>query len=175
MIRRVLGFLAAQPIPSNRFRNRAIGNMIPIATKADLPQNRSITPDLAPHKKCSYEHSLCRPLTNPAAPAPRRSGNSSTTAGTLFWPTTKNVTARISVRSTPPPRPLSNPSSAVAISPQASPASSAPTAATNAFLPSPASSFAQGFGRTGGPPLLSIPPPFFASVPEASNGRPSES
>ena len=91
-------------------------------TQPDFPQTRTITPDLASHEKCSYEHSLCPPFTNPAAPALRPSGKSSTTAGTNSSPSTKNYTANPSARSTPPPSPPSNPFSAAATSPPASPA-----------------------------------------------------
>ena len=88
----------------------------------DSSHIRSITPDLDPHIECSYEHSLCYPSTSPAAPVPRHSGKSSTTAGTNSSPSTKNYTANPSARSTPPPSPPSNPFSAAATSPPASPA-----------------------------------------------------
>gem|GEM_PF-1256792 len=93
---------------------------------------------------------MCPPFTNPAAPALRPSGKSSTTAGTPSSPTTKNFTANSSARSIPPPSPPSNPSSAAATSHPASPASNAPIAATNACSPSPASAVAKGYGGQEG-------------------------
>ena len=59
----------------------------------DLPPKRSFTTILVPHKECSHAHSLCHPFTSAAAPSPRPSGNSSTTAGTSSSPTT-NAPAR---------------------------------------------------------------------------------
>ena len=80
-----------RPVPSSGWDNlgRVPADLLSLSSCAkakdqpirDLPPNRSITPILAPHNKCPYEHSLCPPSTSPAAPAPRPSGNSSTTAG----------------------------------------------------------------------------------------------
>jgi hypothetical protein len=58
-------------------------------THSNLPQNRITAPILAAPLKCSSEHFLYRPLTSPAAPAPRSANNSSASAGTSSSPTTK--------------------------------------------------------------------------------------
>lgn len=79
------------------------GNLSQLAagsSKNTQPQDTAATPPskLDPHNKCSYEHILCHPSTNPAAHALHPSGNSSTTAGPIFSTTTNNTTGR----TTPP-------------------------------------------------------------------------
>jgi len=114
-------------------------------------------------EECSHEHPLCPRFTARAARAPRPSGKSSTTPGTISSPATKSTTAAPWDRCAPMPSPPSAPSFGAAISPRASLASIAPSAATKSSSPSPAS------------PATSAPPATSAASARPADGSPPPS
>jgi len=109
---------------------------------------------------CFQAHALRLRSTTPAAPAPHPSGKSFTMPGTISSPVTKSTIAAPwdhCVRMPPPP---SAPSSAAAISPPGSPASTARIAATKSSSPSPAR------------PATSAPPATSAASATPAHGSP---